>query len=62
MQRHTKIFRPPKKLMKDHIPNLLTKTMETYVLPTIITNYATINLTFDLWIKLYIYIYIYIYI
>jgi hypothetical protein len=52
MQRHTKICFPPKNLMKDHIPSLFIKTLDTNLLPIIITNYATINVIFDLWIKM----------
>ncbi len=34
--------------MEEHIPSMLQKTMDTYVLPTLFSHFTT-SATFDLW-------------
>lgn len=51
MRRDRKVvFSTRRQLVQEHIPNVLAKTMELYVLPAIATC-ATPTITFDLWMS-----------
>jgi hypothetical protein len=42
------VFPFRKKLVQEHIPRMLAKTMECFVLPKIVT-YSSLSIIFDLW-------------
>jgi hypothetical protein len=44
------VFPFRKKLVQEHIPRMLTKTMECFVLPKIVT-YSSLHIIFDLWMS-----------
>jgi hypothetical protein len=44
------VFPFHKKLVQEHIPRMLTKTMECFVLPKIVT-YSSLSIIFDLWMS-----------